>query len=250
MSITKFLKDVVLDAEYLISNNKKNSKIVFYHDVHGEKENAYTRDSTSIEMFQRHIEIIKNCGFQIVDKITEKENQVLISFDDGWAGIYQQKDFFINNQIFPTISIAPGLLNLDGYLTDNNVKELYNLGFKFNCHTWTHQNITLYNNNDCAMIRELLDSKHYIEDLLSTSIDTICFPQGRFSKKTYEKSLDFGYKEMWSCIDGDYWDDIFPCVKRRNLAQSINEKEIKRTLLGTNKIQSLRHQRQHYSINL
>lgn len=242
------LRDNVIGFEYLINRKSCASKIVYYHDINDDRlHDAYARDATSLDLFKKHFDVITSNGFKVVDRITQPEGQVAIGLDDGWAGILDVKDFLYENKIFPTISIAPGLLNLAGYLTDGEVKLLRKEGCRIISHTWTHQSITLYNNYDKALSRELGDSKKYLEDLLSEEIDTMCFPQGRFSKTTYEKTLEYGYKEIWTCVDGNFFDDVFPMAKRRNLAQSISEQEMKWVLLGPNKIKAKRHYKMLYT---
>lgn len=242
------LKETLLKLECQIHKNSRASKIIYYHDINDEnKHQAFARDATSFNLFKRHLEVINSCGFTIVDQITKPEGELTIGFDDGWAGILDVKDYLFEKKIYPTISIAPGLLNLDGYLTSNEVKVLHQEGCRIICHTWTHQSITLYNNYEKALRRELCDSKKFLEDLLSEEIDTICYPQGRFSFTTYEKALEYGYKELWTCIDGNYYDEVFPLARRRNLVQHVSEKEMRWVLLGPNKIKAKRHFRMLYT---
>ncbi len=242
------LRELVLGCEYYVHCNNHNSKILYYHDINDDKlHKAYARDATSLDLFKQHLDVVKKCGFSIVNKITRPECEVAISLDDGWAGILDVRDYLYENNIYPSISIAPGLLNLSGYLSDNDVKTLHKEGCPIICHTWTHQSITLYNNSHKALDRELGDSRKYLEDLLSDEIDTICYPQGRFSKKTYESTIEYGYKEIWTCVDGNYFDDLFPLTKRRNLAQHISKNELKWVLMGPNKIKANRHYNMLYS---
>ncbi len=242
------LRNTILGCEFHLNRKKKASKIVYYHDINDDRlHKAYARDATSLALFKKHLEVIANSGFTIVTRITQPEGQVSIGLDDGWAGILDVKDFLYENNVFPTISIAPGLLNLEGYLTNDDVKTLRKEGCRIISHTWTHQSITLYNNHEKALRRELGDSKQYLEDLLSEEIDTMCYPQGRFSKSTYEKTIDYGYKEIWTCMDGNFYDEVFPLAKRRNLAQHIGEQELKWVLLGPNNIKAKRHYKMLYS---
>ena len=248
MSYTEMVRKAVLQGEFLFHEKNHGSKIIYYHDFNDDRlHKAFARDATSLEMFKKHLQVIKDNGFNVVEKITQPERQVVIGLDDGWAGVLDVKDFLYENNIFPTISIAPCLLNMAGYISDRDVKMLRKEGCRIISHTWTHQSITLYNNYEGALKRELSDSKHYLEDLLSEEVDCICYPQGRFSKTTYEKSVEYGYKEIWSCIDGNFKDEVFPMVKRRNLAQSIDENELKWTLLGPNKIKAKRHMKMLYT---
>ena len=40
--------------------------------------------STNVDLFMKHVDIIKSSGFQIVSDITKQEGQIEISFDDGY----------------------------------------------------------------------------------------------------------------------------------------------------------------------
>lgn len=247
MSINSILKNCLLSSEYLLCKKNRNSKILFYHDVNDDSSHAgYTDMSTSMSLFKAHLEVIKSEGFSIVSKIDSPEKQVSIVFDDGWEGVYEQRDFFLSNNISPTICVAPGLLNKSGYLSEKEVTELHGLGFGFACHSWLHQSLTLYNNNEHALRREIKDSKDYLEDLLSTEINVFCYPNGLFSKKVYELTLQYGYEEIWSVVDGDYYDEVMPKVKRRCLVQFSNPNDLKKVLLGANRVMASKHYKSTY----
>ena len=101
----QLIKLGILKLGKIIYNND-DSKIIFYHDVHSDKK--YTDMSTPMELFKEHIKIIKENGFEIVPKITKKKNQIMITFDDGFKGLYDNFDYFIqNNAAFCSRSFAP-----------------------------------------------------------------------------------------------------------------------------------------------
>lgn len=247
MSILHKIKGSILNIEYATHRKSYGSKILYYHDINDfSLHDAYTNMATSLEMFKKHLVVIKECGFEIVDKITEPEGQVLIGLDDGWAGIYEIKDFLLENQIHPTISIAPGLLDLDGYLSKEQVKVLHSLGFTIAVHSWTHQSLNLYNNNEKELKRELSDCRDSLEQLLSTKLDIFCYPQGVFSSYIYKKTLENGYNEIWSVVDGDYNDEVLPKVKKRCLVQFSSPEELKWILYGANRIIGAKHLRSSF----
>ena len=71
---------------------------------------------TPVETFKKHIDVIKESGFSIEEDITEPNNQIMICFDDGWAGLYEYKELFISQKIFPTIFLAVDLIGKNGYM--------------------------------------------------------------------------------------------------------------------------------------
>ena len=80
-----FKRYLLFFSSYFIKKSNK-SKAIFYHDVH--KKNKYTNMSTSINLFLKHIDIIVNNNFKVVSNINNETNQIEISFDDGFQGIY------------------------------------------------------------------------------------------------------------------------------------------------------------------
>ena len=44
--------------------------------------------STPIGMFKKHIQIIRDNGYEIVAEITKPKGQIEISFDDGFLGLF------------------------------------------------------------------------------------------------------------------------------------------------------------------
>ena len=242
MGISQKIKDILITTEYLTHAHSKMSKILFYHDINDDScHPAYTDMSTPLSLFLEHIRVIRQNGFDITPHITTSEGQILIVFDDGWKGIYEYRDKLLANDIKPVICIAPGLLNHPGYLSDTNVKDLFSLGFRFVSHSWTHQSLTLFNGNKDSLRKEIKDSKSYIEDLLASEIDTFCYPNGLFSKAVYHATLEYGYKEAWSVVDGDYYNEVMPSVKRRCLVQFSTPDELKKVLLGTNRLLGKKH---------
>ncbi len=85
----KLIKNFIIKCFSLLCYENK-SKVIFYHDIHN--SNIYTHMSTSICLFKEHIDVIRENGFTIVNKITNKRNQIRITFDDGWRGIYENID--------------------------------------------------------------------------------------------------------------------------------------------------------------
>ena len=233
------LRKLILFLGFLFHHNHR-SKVFYYHDV----SKCFTDMGTDLDLMQKHFEAIQQCGYKIVPTISEAKYQVMICFDDGWAGIYDVKDEFVNLKIFPTIFIAVDLIGKDGYLTIEQIKELKSLGFLFMAHTWSHQDLTTF--NDKGLEHELLDSKLELEKVFGHSFDDICFPMGRFSNKVKEKSLAAGYKKLFSSLPGGYFDLELDNLICRNCAQNASPREFNWMLNGTSWIFMRKLYKQHY----
>lgn len=225
---------------YLFFRNH-DSKIIYYHDV----GTQYTDMGTELDVIKKHIDIVRACGFNIVSDITERKGQIMVCFDDGWAGIYGVKDFFLHNHIFPTIFVAVDLIGTPGYLSIGQIRELQSLGFFFEGHSWSHKDLTTFDKG--ALVHEIVDSKVRISEILCKDVSAICFPQGRFSDEVVQCCKDAGYQKLYSSISGGYYDLIDDrSLICRNLVQDVSSKEFKYIINSKSPFFARRTEHLHY----
>lgn len=240
----KNFKLVLLWISSIIYRNRK-SKIIYYHDVYGKIK--YTNMGTSLKMFEKHIKTVQDNGFVITDKIIKPEGEVMICFDDGFRGIYDTKQFFIDHNIYPTVFLAISLIGKPGYLNEMEILELQDAGFIFQCHAWSHTDLTGFTVDELQ--RELGESKQFLSELLRKEVDEICFPIGYFSQLVLDECKRYGYKTMYSSIPGNYFDKFFvDGLKTRNLLQFADEAETGFILLGGNEIIMQRYIKLHHRL--
>ena len=239
MNIKRYIKRCFLLFGYLFHRNSL-SKIIFYHDV----GLLYTDMGTPLHMIDRHIEEIVKQHFRVVNCISETNNQIMICFDDGWKGIYEAKEYFIRKKIFPTVFIAVELIGSEGHLTIEQILELKNSGFLFQAHSWSHNDLTKYNRE--GLKHELVDSKKYLEEILGEEIDSLCFPEGRFSNGVIEEAKRAGYLKLFSSISGAYHDRLADGYICRNLVQDLSSKEVKYVIKGHSSLMYKRNFEQHF----
>ncbi len=233
------IKYFIYLSGYLLHHNRE-SKVIYYHDV----GNNYTSMGTPFIVLQSHIDTIRKRGFHIVDKITDRYNQIQICFDDGWAGIYEYKDFFVSENINPTIFIANNLIDQKGYLTISQIKELALLGFLFEGHTLSHNDLTIF--NEATLFEELHGSKIMLEEKCGIHIHDICFPRGRFSKEICLVAKNSGYDKLYSSITGSYYDYVDNQIICRNLVQSLTKNQVLFVIEGKSYIMRRRNINQHF----
>lgn len=238
----RIVKMALMWLSSMIHHNCK-SKIVYYHDVYGDKK--YTDMGTTLEMFAKHIQAIRECGFSIVSKITKNEGEVMICFDDGFRGIYDTHQFFVKQGLRPTVFLAIRLIGQPGYLNREEILELQNLGFIFQCHAWSHLDLTEFSKDELK--RELYTSKLQLEDLLGKTVDEICFPIGYFSQLVLDECKRYGYNTMYSSIPGNYFDQLYADgLRTRNLLQFADTNEAKLILHGGNDMIHNRYVKMHW----
>ncbi len=240
--LRSWVKTSLLQLSALVYRNNK-SKILYYHDVYGDK--SYTDMGTTLSMFSRHIEMIKKEGFEIVDVVTKPQKQVMLCFDDGFKGIYDTREYFYDNGINPTVFLAISLIGKPGYLSIDEIKELQAHGFRFQCHAWSHTDLTKFSLKELQ--HEFGDSKVKLSAMLGCEVDEICFPIGYFSQQVLDECRRHGYKKMYSSIPGNYYDFIgFDGLLTRNLLQFATPNQVKLILHGGNDLFRNHYRKMHF----
>lgn len=243
----RYIKLLLLKIGSILYKNQK-SKILFYHDIY-KTINYKALDTdvqmgTHIDLFKKHVDAIHKEGFEIVQQITKPEKQVAIMLDDGFRGIYEVRDFFYENNIFPTIFLPAGHIGKKCLLSKNEILDLQSHGFRFECHSWSHSDLTLF--SDEELKHELGDSKIFLNNLLGKNVNEICLPIGYFSDHLLQQLKLFGYKEVYSSIPGNYMEVEYGWLRSRNLCQFASPIEVRYILRGGNDIIKKRYKRMHY----
>lgn len=233
---------MLLCGACLFRNTK--SKLLYYHDVFAEDQ--YTDMGTPLDLFQQHVMMIRKQGFKIVPRISEAEREVALLFDDGFRGIYDVRDYLQRENICPTVFLAVSLIGKEGYLNKEEIKELQGQGFIFQCHAWSHEDLTTF--TDEELKRELGESKAYLEDLLGKEVDEICLPIGYFSDHLLEEIKKYGYKRVYSSIPGNYFEPVVGGMTARNLVQFASPRQVKYMLFGGNRLIKKRYERMHHKM--
>ena len=232
MALKNKIKNTIINLSARIKNSDY-SKCIFYHDIHS--NNRFTDMSTSVDMFVKHINVIRDLDFEIVHEITKEKNQISISFDDGFKGLYKNIGIITQLEIPVTIFVVSSFLDRDNFLSANNLKELAKNKFiKIQSHTHTHPELPILDSDSLQM--ELKKSKEILESICDAEINSICFPCGMFDKSVIKKALEVGYDKQFSSLSGPYCSEVFPSVKRRSIVQFASEKEFKSILKGGDNI--------------
>jgi peptidoglycan/xylan/chitin deacetylase (PgdA/CDA1 family) len=77
-------------------------------------------------------------------------------------------------------------------LDNQQILALRRLGMEVGSHTMTHAELTRL--DDAALRRELVDSKHYLEDLLGEPVPAFCYPRGHFNRRLCALVAEAGYQ--------------------------------------------------------
>ncbi len=238
-------RTIIMIISVLIYHNRR-SKVLYYHDVHNGVR--YTSMSTPIALFERHLDEICKSGYKVVRQITQNESEIQITFDDGFRGIWDNRSFFIKNHIPVTIFIATSQIGQEGYLTEKEIIELPRSVFDIQSHTVTHRKLTNISKEEVN--KELLDSKHFLEELLEKKVEGICVPIGAISESVYQQCLLAGYSKVYSSIPGNYSDKLgnSNSLIFRNLVQHQTILQLSLTLRGGKQIFRSKSIKSHFKL--
>ena len=203
-------------------------KVLYYHDIYD--RNKYYLHGTPLSLFKQHIYLLKKLGWSVVSSIPVKPKEAMLTFDDGFHGIWDCRDFLYENNLMPTVFISVDLVGKDNYLNWDEIMELQMHGVVFESHAWSHRRLTEVPRQELE--RELRDSRCLLSERLGRSINRLCFPQGRFNEEILSLSRQYGYTEFFSCIYGNADKHILPGLICRNLVQEVGTKVFKAILDG------------------
>lgn len=230
--LKKTIRNIILKCAAFRFNNR-DSKVLFYHDIHCEKQ--YAEMSTNLKIFQDHITEIQHLGFEIVADISKKTGQVKIQFDDGFKGVYDCIEFIKKHKIPVEIFIVTSWICKEGYLSEKEIKELQSSNLiRFSSHTHTHPNLGEINEDEIR--DELTKSKKLLQGIIGEEVKSLCFPKGSFSNFVIKIAEELGYKEQYSSLPGSSHDLFKGAVVRRNLLQFATISEVKSVLKGAHMI--------------
>ena len=222
---------------------KKRSKVIFYHDIHSDKQ--FTEMSTSIDLFKKHIRIIRNSGYDIVANITKPTGQIIICFDDAFLGLYENIEFIKESNVAVQLFVISSFIGKKNHIDKSQLLELYNTGLvNIESHTHTHKILNKISDNEVKY--ELAESKKVLENLLNKEVNSICYPEGKFNNTVIAESKNTGYTKQYSSVPGFYFNEVFFIVKKRSLVQFADEKEFKAILKGGDHILVLWYKLKHF----
>ena len=243
MIISQYIKIIFIRLTAIFYVNKR-SKVIFYHDIHSKKK--YTDMSTPIELFKKHIRIIKESGYEIVSKIHKPTGQIEISFDDGFLGIYKNIDVIKELDIPLQLFIITSNLEALNYINKSQLLELNSFS-QITISSHTHKHSILNKISESEIVIELDTSKKLLENILNKQINSLCFPEGKFNKKVIEIAKKMGYSNLYTSIPGFYFDQFSVGVIKRSLVQFSSQEEFKAILKGGDHMLSKWYQIKHYN---
>jgi peptidoglycan/xylan/chitin deacetylase (PgdA/CDA1 family) len=135
-----------------------------------------------------------------------KNTVVSLTFDDGDADNYSVRSVLAEKNLHATFYVVSGFTNSNGYMTDDQLRDLYNDGNEIGGHTLSHVN--LENVHGADLKREVCQDR---SNLVGYGFETISFayPFGHYDDEAKKVVVDCGYINARGVSDGP---ETFPPV--------------------------------------
>lgn len=161
-------------------------------------------------------------------KKTLPEGSFLLTFDDGFMGVYEHAAPVLQELNWPaTVFLVSGLIGKqdEWYQTQNPSRATFPLlalehicamretGFTFQSHTRLHPDLTTLSDDD--LTEELAGSRQDLEDLLGEQVRYLAYPYGRFNENVLDTTRAAGYEAAFSTQPGFNRRDVNPYRIRR-----------------------------------
>ena len=175
--------------------------IMMYHNVAFTDE--YRANTVSPQHFGQQMAYLKDHGFRVLSfeelvQLTKTgqtlpRKSVVITFDDGYADNYEYAYGILRKYGYPAIIFVPtDLMNAEGYLTWEQLKEMAGNGIAIGSHTRRHT--YLPDLSPAEQRDEIFGSKQIIEQNLGVPADYFSYPVGGFSAAIKQLLKEAGYQ--------------------------------------------------------
>lgn len=153
--------------------------------------------------FEQHINYLIEKGYDFMsaeelaqdlkNNINLPEKPIIITMDDGYDDIYKYAYPIIKKyNVKTSLMIPTGLLEIKGYLTWDNLKEMVDFGpvFAYN-HTWSHFPLITGDKEKYEM--EIVTAKNQLEQVLGRTVNIFAYPYGSYNKVILETLRNNGF---------------------------------------------------------
>ncbi len=171
----------------LYNVNIENGQGVIEFDLPMEKK-IYTIMSTAPAFKIEGFGSIKDVVKPIVR--SDKPHFAIID-DDGKDDVYSVLMPLLNQRgIKFSTSVIPTKLNTTGYLTTDQVRQIYNAGNKIMCHSKSHKNLKNEATTYEERYEEIIGGKQMLADM-GFVVDTMVYPNGSYDDEVIELTKSF-----------------------------------------------------------
>lgn len=199
--------------------------VLMYHRV-GEAHNEWERKYCITPLrFSEHMRALSRAGWRAVaideffawldDKLVLPEQSFLLTFDDGFLGVYDHAAPVLAELNWPaTVFLVSQLIgqrdtwceshNPSGVtyplLEATHIRELRAQRFTFHSHTRTHADLPTL--DDEALASQLSGARDDLQALLGETVEYLAYPYGHYDDRVLRAAQAAGYRAAFSVQPG------------------------------------------------
>jgi peptidoglycan/xylan/chitin deacetylase (PgdA/CDA1 family) len=157
--------------------------------------------SVSENIFKQQMECLLNkypnnvVGLS-TDMLKNKNNSVAITFDDGYKdNLYVASPILEELKLPYTVFVSTEYIKngSNNFLSASELRELSDMpGASIGSHGMTHASLAQC--SDKKLKNELVDSRHYIQDVIGRRISSISYPSGSVDQRVVNAAREAGYQ--------------------------------------------------------
>ena len=199
--------------------------VLMYHRVEPTVAREEAPYAVSRNQFAAHISWLADHGWRpctlhafdawLAGREALPERSVLITFDDGFAGLHEHVLPLLAGRGWPaTVFLVSGLIgrrdtwiSREGgraarhpLLDRGQIAEMAVAGFEFHSHSVSHLDLTVL--DDAALHDEVAGSRAALQDLLGTAVDSFAYPFGRHHERVRAAVQAAGYRLAFGVAPG------------------------------------------------
>jgi len=179
--------------------------VLMYHNIYTDKKiNSY---DVSVADFKKHIEILKQYGFQSISiedlyeflKFNKKipERSVIFTFDDGFKSVVAASNILKENGFTGVTSLITGYIGSVWEVNQTEIAKLLSNGFEISLHSHKLHNTykkLLSEKKYKELEQDIKESKEYCINTLHINPIAFTYPQGAYDKEIEKILKDNGFK--------------------------------------------------------
>lgn len=119
-----------------------------------------------------------------------KNTVVSLTFDDGDADNYSVRSVLAANNLHATFYVVSGFTNSNSYMSDNQLRDLYNDGNEIGGHTLDHINLETVHGEDLR--REVCQDRSNLM-AYGFNVTSFAYPNGRYGDEAKQVVVECGY---------------------------------------------------------
>ena len=125
---------------------------------------------------------------------------VVITFDDGYSDLFTTAFPILAKHHFKAVAyIVSGFVGRPGYVTSDEVVQLDHNGIEIASHTVDHPDLA--RSSAGSTMRELVDSKRWLEQLVGHPVIDFAYPSGKFNPQVMAEVQRAGYDTAVTTMD-------------------------------------------------